>query len=122
VTPQKKSNYLAHISAVFSVTGTDWNYPLDENAMRDALIVAKKFGQTRKSRNRNRRPTLHELDRLMTHFHERATRHSCVMRHSHRKLRTKLIALGQEMIDRGQAKWAVPDDHPEFMRRWLWLK
>jgi integrase len=42
--------------------------------MRDALIVAKKLGLTQKSRHRDRRPTLDELDRLMTHFLDRSIR------------------------------------------------
>lgn len=74
VTPQTVSNYLSHMSAVFTVAGPAWNYPLNEKAMRDALIVAKKLGLTQKSRHRDRRPTLNELDRLMTHFLERSTR------------------------------------------------
>ncbi|WP_224380310.1 tyrosine-type recombinase/integrase [Roseovarius carneus] len=37
-------------------------------------MVAKKLGLTQKSRHRDRRPTLDELDRLMTHFLERSTR------------------------------------------------
>ena len=74
VTPQTVSNYLSHMSAVFTVAGPAWNYPLNEKAMRDALIVAKKLGLTQKSRHRDRRPTLDELDRLMTHFLERSTR------------------------------------------------
>jgi hypothetical protein len=42
--------------------------------MRDAVIVAKKLGLTQKSRHQDRRPTLDELDRLLTHFLERSTR------------------------------------------------
>jgi hypothetical protein len=32
------------MSAVFTVARPAWNYPLNEKAMRDALIVAKKLG------------------------------------------------------------------------------
>lgn len=71
VTPQTVSNYLSHMSAVFTVARPAWNYPLNEKAMRDALIFAKKLGLTQKSRHRDRQPTLDELDRLMTHFLER---------------------------------------------------
>ena len=42
--PQTVSNYLSHLSAVFTVAGPAWNYPLDERAMRNAMIVAKKLG------------------------------------------------------------------------------
>ena len=74
VTPQTVSNYLSHLSAIFTLAGPAWNYPLDEKAMRDAVIVCKRLGLTRKSRQRERRPTLEELDLLMTHFHDRSTR------------------------------------------------
>ena len=62
------SNYLSHLSAVFTVAGPAWNDPLDERAMRNAMIVAKKLGLTQKSRHRARRPTLDELDQLMPHL------------------------------------------------------
>ena len=41
VSPQTVSNYLSHLSAVFAVSGPAWNYPLDERAMRNAMIVAR---------------------------------------------------------------------------------
>ncbi|WP_198666049.1 hypothetical protein [Tropicimonas sp. IMCC34043] len=44
VSPQTVSNYLSHLSAVLTVAGPAWNYPLDERAMRNAMIVAKKLG------------------------------------------------------------------------------
>lgn len=74
VAPQTVANYLSHLSAIFTLAGPAWNYPLDANAMRDALIVCKRLGLTQKSRQRERRPTLEELDLLMTHFHDRSTR------------------------------------------------
>jgi hypothetical protein len=36
--------------------------------MMDAMVVLKKLGLIAKSNERTRRPTLDELDRLMTHF------------------------------------------------------
>lgn len=72
VSPQTVSNYLSHLSAVFTVAGPAWNYSLDERAMRNAMIVAKKLGLTQKSRDR--RPTLDELDKLMSHFLDRSIR------------------------------------------------
>jgi integrase len=38
------------------------------------MIVAKKLGLTQKSRDRDRRPTLDELDQLMAHFLDRSIR------------------------------------------------
>ena len=71
VAPQTVANWLSHLSAVFTVAGPAKNHPLDERAMRNAMIVAKKPGLTQRSRHRYRRPTLDALDRLMTHFLDR---------------------------------------------------
>jgi hypothetical protein len=42
--------------------------------MKDARAVAKRVGITSKSRQRDRRPTLPELDKLLTNFTERQAR------------------------------------------------
>lgn len=70
VQPQTVGNYLSHLQAVFAVARPAWGYPLDEGAMRDAMAVAKRLGLKGRSKKRERRPTLDELDRLMTHFGE----------------------------------------------------
>ncbi|GJE61734.1 tyrosine-type recombinase/integrase [Methylobacterium trifolii] len=72
--PQTVGNYLAHLSAIFAVAQPAWGYPLDPAQMRAAQTVAKRLGLTAKSSMRERRPTLDELDRLMTHFGEVRTR------------------------------------------------
>ena len=74
VTPQTVANYLSHLAAVFAIARPAWGYQLDQNAMKDAFAVAKRLGITSKSRARDRRPTLDELDKLMTHFGERLKR------------------------------------------------
>lgn len=66
--PQTVQNYLSHLGAVFAVAKPAWGYPLDQQAMRDAIVVAKRLGVTSKSRTRDRRPTLGELDKLLEHF------------------------------------------------------
>jgi integrase len=43
-------------------------YPLSRQEFDDAVTVIKKLGLIRKGNERNRRPTLEELDRLMEHF------------------------------------------------------
>lgn len=70
VAPQTVSNYLSHLSAVFRIARPAWGYELDHQAIKDAFVVAKALGLTGKARARERRPTLEELDRLMTHFAE----------------------------------------------------
>lgn len=74
VKPQTVSNYLAHLSALFAIAKPAWGFDLDRQAMRDAVAVAKRLGLTTKSRERDRRPTLGELDKLMTHFLDRQRR------------------------------------------------
>lgn len=74
VQPQTVANYLSHLGAVFAIARPAWGYPLDQQAMKDAFVVAKRLGLTTKSRERDRRPTLGELDKLMTHFGERQKR------------------------------------------------
>lgn len=73
-TPQTVDNYLSHLSAVFTVARPAWGIPLDPEVMRDARVVSKKMGAVSKSRSRDRRPTLQELDRLLTHFEDRQRR------------------------------------------------
>lgn len=66
--PQTVGNYLSHLSEVFTVARPAWNYPLDRRAMDDAQIVARRLGLIGRSDTRDRRPTLDELDKLMSHF------------------------------------------------------
>ena len=66
--PQTVGNYMSHLAAVFSVARPAWGYPLDKQAMDDARVVLSKLGLTARSRERTRRPTLDELDRLMKYY------------------------------------------------------
>lgn len=66
--PQTVSNYLSHLGAVFAIAKPAWGYPLDPQAMQDAIKVSSRLGLTGKSKKRTRRPTMDELDQLMTHF------------------------------------------------------
>ncbi len=74
VQPQTVSNYLSHLSSIFAIAHAAWGYDLDYRAMEDAQIVAKRLGISSKSRDRDRRPALDELDKVMTHFVERHRR------------------------------------------------
>lgn len=68
VAPQTVGNYLSHLAAIFAVAKPAWGYPLDQQAIKDAFVVAKRLGVTKKGRARDRRPTIEELDRLIEHF------------------------------------------------------
>lgn len=70
VQPQTAGNDLAHLGAVLSIARPAWGYAVDPHAMTDARRVLKKLGYNMKSRERDRRPTLDELDKLLTHFQD----------------------------------------------------
>ncbi|MNO72292.1 Phage integrase family protein [compost metagenome] len=70
VLPQTAGNDLAHLSAVLSIARPAWGYEVDPHAMSDARKVLRKLGYNMKSRERDRRPTKVELDRLLEHFFE----------------------------------------------------
>ena len=74
VSPSTVGNYLSHLGAIFAVARPAWSYPLDQTAMKDAIVVAKRLGIASKSRERDRRPTLEELDKLLEYFGERLKR------------------------------------------------
>jgi len=63
VAPQTVANYLSHLAAVFAIVPAGVGFQLDQNAMKDAFVVAKRLGITTKSR-----------DKLKMHFGERLKR------------------------------------------------
>jgi integrase len=72
--PSTIGNYLAHLASVFAIARKGWGYPLDTEAMSDALFVLRKQRAVSKSEKRDRRPTLDELNNLLEHFKERQQR------------------------------------------------
>jgi integrase len=68
VEPQTCGNYFSSLSNIFTVGRPAWGYPLSRQEFDDALVVIRKLGLIRKGNERNRRPTLDELDQLMEHF------------------------------------------------------
>jgi integrase len=68
VEPQTCGNYFSHLSSIFTIARPAWGYPLSRQEFDDAVTVIKKLGLIKKASERNRRPTLEELDRLMEHF------------------------------------------------------
>lgn len=74
VQPQTVGNYMSHLSSVVRIARPAWGYPLSEKELDDALTVTKSMGITGRSRNRDRRPTHDELDRILTYYTEMETR------------------------------------------------
>ena len=79
VQPQTVMNYLSHLAAVFTIARPAWGYDLDRQHMLDAFIVAKRMRLVSKSIERDRRPTLDELDLLLTHYADRQQRRPSVV-------------------------------------------
>ena len=65
---QTVGNDLAHLGAVLSVARPAWGYDIDPMAMPDARKVLRKMGGVSRSKERNRRPTLAELDAILEYF------------------------------------------------------
>lgn len=80
--PSTVGNYLSHLSAVLGVARAAWGVEVDPTAMRDATAATSHLGLTGKSRNRSRRPTLDELERLMAHFEDRHIRRRTLPMHA----------------------------------------
>ena len=72
--PSTVQNYLSHLGAVVEAGRLAWGYPLDGQALADGRAAARLLGVTGRGRSRDRRPTLDELDALLTHFEERRAR------------------------------------------------
>lgn len=68
VQPQTVGNYMAHLGAVARIARPAWGYPLNAQEVEDARLVLVKLGRVTKSNQRDRRPSLDELDRLLQHF------------------------------------------------------
>lgn len=71
VQPQTVGNYLSHIAAVYQLARPAWGYQLDPQVINDARKVCRSLGLTSRSKQRDRRPTLDELDKLMEYFGRR---------------------------------------------------
>lgn len=68
VQPQTAGNDLAHLGAVLAIAKDAWGYQVDPLAMGGARRVLRKLGYNLKSRERDRRPTLDEFGKVLTHF------------------------------------------------------
>ncbi len=79
VQPQTADNDLAHLGAVLAIAKDAWGYQVDPLAMGGARRVLRKLGYNLKSRERDRRPTLDELGRVLTHYQDMQARRPTVI-------------------------------------------
>ena len=66
--PSTVGTYFSHLSKIFQLASPAWGYPLDFAAFEQARAVLMELGTIQKSKRRERRPTLEELDKLQEHF------------------------------------------------------
>jgi len=62
--------YLSSLSSVFAIGKAAWGFDLDRTASMDAMAACSRLGITGRSKSRDRRPTLDELDAILSHFEE----------------------------------------------------
>ena len=74
LTPQTIANYLSHLAAVFAVPKPAWAYPLDQTAMKDAFVVAKRLGIASKSRERKSFRIMATLSERISHVRVSSSR------------------------------------------------
>lgn len=74
VQPQTIGNDLAHLGAVLSVARPAWGYAINSTAMTDARAVLRKMGLVSSSKERDRRPTISELETILSYYEEMKTR------------------------------------------------
>ena len=110
---QTVGNDLAHLGAVLSVARPAWGYDIDPVAMPDARRVLRKMGAVTSSKERNRRPSLDELDKVLEYF--------CAMRDRRRQEIDMVRAVGfalfstrrQEEITR--IRWDAMDEAKQLV-------
>lgn len=66
--PSTVQNYLSHLSGVLGDARAAHGVDVDIQAVADGMKSARRRGLAGKSRQRTRRPTLKELDKIMVHF------------------------------------------------------
>jgi integrase len=114
--PSTVGNYISHLSAIFQIARPAWGYALDEKQMKDAQNVLSKMGIIGKSKQRDRRPTLDELDRLMTFFVERSIKRPAALP-MHRVIALAIFTTcRQEELARQQMS-DIEIDHKRMMVR-----
>jgi len=62
------------LSTVFAVAEPAWGYKLDEREMDKAKAVCRQLGLTDRAEERDRVPTMDELERIMAHYYDASRR------------------------------------------------
>ncbi len=74
--PATTANYLSHLTSCLCLAEPGFDIPFDDTIARKARRSAAILGLIGKSRKRTRRPTIGELDQLMSYFASRSAKDS----------------------------------------------
>ncbi|WP_236170131.1 site-specific integrase [Pseudomonas parasichuanensis] len=114
VKPQTAGNDMAHLGSVLSLARAAWGYEIDPQAMSDARLVLKQFGYNLKSRERDRRPGLDELDLVLEHFFEMLQRRPTVIHMP--KVVAFAIYSTRRMDEITRIRWEDLDEHRQAVK------
>ncbi|WP_438279975.1 tyrosine-type recombinase/integrase [Pseudomonas alabamensis] len=114
VKPQTAGNDLAHLGSVLSLARAAWGYEVNPLAMKDARLVLKQFGYNMRSRERDRRPTLAELDLVLEHFFEMLQRRPTVIHMP--KVMAFAIYSTRRMDEIARIRWEDLDEHRQAVK------
>ena len=114
IKPQTAGNDLAHLGSVLSLARAAWEYEINPQAMPDARLVLKRLGYNMKSRERDRRPTLEELDKVIEHFFEMLARRPTVIHMP--KVVAFAIFSTRRMDEITRIRWEDLDEHRKAVK------
>lgn len=114
IKPQTAGNDLAHLGSVLSLARAAWEYEINPQAMPDARLVLKRLGYNMKSRERDRRPTLEELDKVLEHFFEMLARRPTVIHMP--KVVAFAIYSTRRMDEIARIMWEDLDEHRQAVK------
>lgn len=114
IKPQTAGNDLAHLGSVLSLARAAWEYEINPQAMPDARLVLKRLGYNMKSRERDRRPTLEELDKVLEHFFEMLARRPTVIHMP--KVVAFAIFSTRRMDEIARIMWDDLDEHRQAVK------
>lgn len=72
--PQTVTVYMSHLATVIKLARPAWGYQIDRSVMNDAIVACRYLGLTARADERERRPSLDELDRILAYFEDRQAR------------------------------------------------
>ncbi|MCU7237123.1 site-specific integrase [Pseudomonas peradeniyensis] len=114
IKPQTAGNDMAHLGSVLSLARAAWGYEINPQAMADARLVLKQFGYNLRSRERDRRPALDELDLMLEHFFEMLQRRPTVIHMP--KVVAFAIYSTRRMDEITRIRWEDLDEHRQAVK------